>query len=159
MGGEDGDVAAAVAQGRDAEVDDVEAEVEVLAEAALVDHGHEVAVGGGEDAGGDGVGLGGADRADLFFLEGAEQFGLEVEGELADLVEEDGAALGGAEQAFLVAVGAGEGAFDVAEEFAFDEGGDEGAAVDGDEGAGRRWGRWCGWSGRRALCRCRFRRG
>ena len=118
------------------QVDDVEAEEEVLAEAASLDHVGEVAVGSGEDAGGDGDGLGGADGAHFFFLQGAEQLGLEVEGKLADLVEEDGAAGGGGEQAGLGAVGTGEGALDVAEELAFDEGGDERAAIDGDEGLG-----------------------
>ena len=37
----------------------------------------------------------GADGADLLFLQGAEEAALEVEGELADFVEEDGAAFGG----------------------------------------------------------------
>ena len=53
--GEEGDVAAALAQGGDAQVDDVEAEVEVLAEAAGLDHVGEVAGGGGEDARGRGA--------------------------------------------------------------------------------------------------------
>jgi hypothetical protein len=127
---EEGDVGLALAERRNAEVDDVEAEEEVFAEAAGLDHLGEIAVGGGEDAGVDGDGVVGADGANFFLLEGAEELGLEVEGEFADLVEEDSAAIGGGEKAGLGAVGSGEGAFDVAEEFAFDEGGDEGAAVD-----------------------------
>ncbi len=50
--GEQGDIAAALAQGGDAEGDDVEAEVEVFAEAAGFDELGEVAGGGGKDAGG-----------------------------------------------------------------------------------------------------------
>ena len=54
----------------------------------------------------------------------------------ADFVEEDGAAVGDFEQAALVLVGAGEGAFEVAEEFALQQGLRKGSAVDGDEGVG-----------------------
>ncbi len=55
-------------------------------------------------------------------------------GHLADLVEEDGALGGVAEEALAVAVGAGEGAAHVAEELALQEVLGDGAAVDADEG-------------------------
>ena len=76
----------------------------------------------------------GADGADFLVLEGAQETALEVEGELADLVEEEGAAVDAGEQADLGAGDAGDGAFGVAEELGFDHGGDERAAVDGEEG-------------------------
>jgi hypothetical protein len=55
--------------------------------------------------------------------------------ELADLVEEDRALVGGLELADLVVDGAGEGALDVAEELRLDQGLGDRAAVDGDQGA------------------------
>ena len=55
-------------------------------------------------------------------------------GRLADLVQEDGAALGLPAEAVVVAVGAGERALDVAEELALEQGLGNGAAVDGHEG-------------------------
>ena len=59
---------------------------------------------------------------------------------LADFVEKDRALVGDFEQAALVLVGAGEGAFDVAEQFAFEQSLGKRATVDGDErlaGSGR----------------------
>ena len=54
--------------------------------------------------------------------------------QLADLVEEERAAMGLAELADVLVGGAGEGALLVAEEDAFDEIVGDGAAIDGDEG-------------------------
>src|SRR5947209_1356465 len=70
-------VSFALAQRWDANVDDVETEEEVFAEAALVNRSLQVAVGGGEHTNVDGNGAGGADRANLFFLKGTEELGLE----------------------------------------------------------------------------------
>ena len=58
--------------------------------------------------------------------------------ELADLVEEEGAFAGGADQAELVAVGAGEGAAAVAEQLALEQVARDGGAVERDEGLCRR---------------------
>ena len=52
------------------------------------------------------------------FLEHPEQLGLGGHGQVPDLVQEDVAAVGGLEAPHPGAVGAGEGAFDVAEELA-----------------------------------------
>ena len=51
-----------------------------------------------------------------------------------NFVEKERAAVGGFEIADLVADGAGEGAAAIAEEFGFDQGVGDGAAIDGDEG-------------------------
>ena len=59
---------------------------------------------------------------------------MEVETELADFVEEEGAVAGGADEAGVIAVSAGEGAAAVAEEIAFEKLAGDGGAVDGDEG-------------------------
>ena len=75
-----------------------------------------------------------ADPADLARLEEPEQLDLHALVELADLVEEERAAVGDLEQPLAVGVGAGEGPFAVAEELALDEVLGQGAAVDRDEG-------------------------
>ena len=156
---EAGDLVAAFAQRRDREADDVEAVEEVFAEAcrrgpassrfALVAATMRTSTVSG-------AGL--AERRDLAGFEEAEQLGLEVEAELADFVEEQGAVAGGADQAGVVAVGAGEGAAAVAEELAFEQVARDGGAVERDEGLLRRGRRSRGWRGRGFPCRCRSRR-
>ena len=76
----------------------------------------------------------GADGIDLAVLQGAEQLHLHVERQLADLVEEERAAVGLDELAGPLLGGAGEGALLVAEQDALDEVLGDGAAIDGDEG-------------------------
>ena len=61
-----------------------------------------------------------ADAPDLALLEHAQQLGLDAERQLADLVEEDGAAVRRLEEALAVAIGAGEGAAHVAEQLGLD---------------------------------------
>ena len=68
------------------------------------------------------------------FLKHPQQLGLQIEGQLGDLVEEQGPAVGGGEETGAFPVGPGEGSPGVTEEFAFDQGRRNGAAVDGDEG-------------------------
>ena len=63
----------------------------------------------------------------------AEQLGLHGLGQLADFVEKQGAAVGHFKQADAMLVGAGEGASAMAEQFALDEVLRQGAAIDGDE--------------------------
>src|SRR6185437_17060324 len=62
-----------------------------------------------------------------------EQLGLLRERQLADLVEEEGAAVGGLEEADLLVARAREGAALVAEQLGFDELLGQRRAVDGDE--------------------------
>src|SRR5690606_27158759 len=97
--------------------------------------GGEVAVGGRDDADVDGEGALRAEPAHLAALEDAEQLGLEVLRQLAELVEEDGAAVGLLEDAGAAGDGAGEGAALVPEQLALDQVGGDGAAVEDDEGA------------------------
>ena len=92
--------------GRHVEGDDVEAEVEVLAEAALADLLLEVLVGGGDDPH---VHLDRARAAhglDVLLLQRAQDLGLGLEAHVADLVEEERAAVGQLE----LALARGEGA-------------------------------------------------
>ena len=128
-----GDFVAPLAERADAEGDDVEAVVEVFAEASVADRVVEVGVGGGDDADVDGQRPRFAERRDLARFEEAEELRLEVESELADFVEEERAVAGAANEAGVVAVGAGEGAAAVAEQLAFEQVARDGGAVEGDE--------------------------
>ena len=115
-------------------MDDVEPVEQVLAELARLDQLGQVAVGGGDDAHVHLDRVGRADPLDLALLQHAQQLHLGGERDVADLVEEDGAAVGGVEEALLVALRAGEGALHVAEELRLEERLGEGAAVQGHEG-------------------------
>ena len=75
------------------------------------------------------------EATDARIFEDAEEFGLGGGGHVADFVEEEGAVLGEFEAAGAAFDGTGEGAFFVAEEFAFDERFRHGGAIEGDEGA------------------------
>ncbi len=74
-----------------------------------------------------------ADAQHLAVLEHAQQLGLEVARDLADLVEEERAAVGALEAAGARRDGAGEGAVLVAEQLALEHALGERLAVDGDE--------------------------
>ena len=119
------------------DVDDVEAVVEVLAEAALGYLLLEVAIGGGHDAD---VGLDGllaAHALELAVLEDAEDLDLHVLVDFAYLVQEEGALVRELEAATRASLGPGEGSLLVAEELALEEALREGRAVDLDEGPSR----------------------
>ncbi len=90
-------------QGRDAHLDHVEAEQEVLAEAAGGDVGLEVPVGGRDDAHVRVARAALADALEALVLQEAQELGLQGRRDLADLVEEQRAALGGLDPAGLVA--------------------------------------------------------
>ena len=88
------DVVFAVAQGRNHDRKDIEAIIQILAEAAGLHHLDHVAIGGGNEPDIDFYGLSGTDRIDLAFLDGAQQFHLHVERQFGDFIEEQGAAIG-----------------------------------------------------------------
>jgi hypothetical protein len=118
--GEQRDVLEAVAQRRDADRDDVDAIEQILAEAAGLDLVAEVAVGRADEAKVD-LGHAPADRLDLPLLQRAQQLDLDVQRDLADLVEEQGAGVGLDEATLARARGAGEGALLVAEQLALED--------------------------------------
>ncbi len=123
-------------KGGDMDGNDVEAEEEVLAEFLALDAFFEMAVGGGDDAD---IHLDGAVAADAFefaLLQHAQQLGLDLRGNFADFVEQDGAVVGEFKAAFAFGDRAGERAFFVAEEFAFDEVFGNGGAIELDERGG-----------------------
>ena len=127
------DVAGALRKGRDSQVDHVEAEVKVVAEAPGGHFFLHVAVGGGDDADVHLDRLGAADAVDFAFLDGAQYLGLKRRRHLAYFVEQQGAAVGLLELAQAPGHGAREGPLLVAEEFGFEEGFRDGGAIHGDE--------------------------
>src|SRR5262249_34924190 len=88
------DVLRAIAQRRQPERDDVQAEEEVLAKPSRTHLGLEVAVRRRDDADVDGLRAIAAEALEPVLLEEAEQLALELGRELADLVEEHRAAGG-----------------------------------------------------------------
>src|SRR5262249_10913637 len=130
VAGEDGDIFDALAQRRHVHLHGAQAEVEVLAEAAFGYGVGQVAIGGGDDAQVQFEHLVGPDPLHLVFLENAQQFHLDGEGQVGDLVEEDRAAVGNLELSGARFDGAGKRAAFVSEQLAFGEVGRDGRAVD-----------------------------
>src|SRR5713101_6884303 len=129
-----GNIFAAVAQRRQLQMNDVEAVIEILAEAALADEGQEIDVRGGDDAHVDFDLFGAAEAHELALLNDAEELGLRFGAYGGDFVEEDGALVGNFEEPFLRSDRAGESAFDVAEKLGLEEVDGNGAGVNGNEG-------------------------
>jgi hypothetical protein len=116
------DVLAPVAQRRDVDPHHVQAEVEVLAEAALADALLEVLVRRRDDPDVHRHGLRPAHALELPLLEEAQQLHLRGERDLAHLVQEDRSAAGHLELARLLPDRARERALLVAEELALEQG-------------------------------------
>src|SRR5262249_16189989 len=115
------DVLGPLAQRRNRDRDDVEPIEEVLAELALFHHRLERAVRGGDDPDVDLDVPRAADTLEHAFLQAAEQLRLTVRRHLADLIEEQRAAIGELHQPLLPPARVGEGAFLVAEQLALEE--------------------------------------
>src|SRR5262245_36880478 len=123
-------VAIELAQRRHLQRQHREAMIEVGAEAAVPDCLAQVAVGGGDDARAREPALGLAQALELPILDHAQELRLHLEGQLADLVEEQASVLGILEIAGLRRGGPGEGAPGIAEERRLDERGRERGAVE-----------------------------
>ncbi|MNH10705.1 hypothetical protein D3C79_701920 [compost metagenome] len=117
--GQDQHVIAAFAQRRNRHRIDRQTMVQIGAEQAFANAVRQVAVGGGNDAHIHMQRLVRPQALDLAVLQGAQQFGLHAQGQLADFVEKQRAAIGRIETPGAVTVGTGEGTFDVAEQLAF----------------------------------------
>jgi len=126
-------VTLARAQRRDVDDDLGKPVVEVLAEQAGLDLRLEVAVGRAHDAHLDRNLFAPADALDHALLQEAQQLCLQRHGQVADLVQKQGAAMGGLDLARCLLDRAGEGAFFVAEQFTLEQGVRDGGAVDRDE--------------------------
>ena len=122
-----------LAQRRQLNVEDVQAIEKIIAQMALGDRIFRNLVGRGQHAHVDrGFALA-AQAAQLAVFQHAQQFGLRADRHLADFVEQQRAALGQFEAAGAALQRAGERAFFVAEDFAFDQRLRNRGAVDGDE--------------------------
>ena len=115
------------------QADHVETIVQVFTKPAGTDQGLEVLMGGGQDPHVDRDRLRAADALEGHFLEHAQQLGLNLEVDVADLVQEERAAVGLLEPPDAVAVGPGERTLDVAEQLAFEQALRQGGAVELDE--------------------------
>jgi len=121
---------------REAQFHDGDPVIEVQSEPLPGHFAHQVAVGGGDQPE--------ADLSDpvfshppvFLFLEDAEQLGLDCRRQVADLVEEQRAAIGLLQQSPPIGPGAGESAAHVAEQLALQEVAGDSGAVQGHEGAG-----------------------
>ena len=130
LGGEQRDVVAALAQRRQHDRDDVHPVVEIGAESTLAHLRSEVAVRGGDQAHVDFHRPRRPERHDLALLHRAQELDLQGTRDVGDLVEKEGTAVGGVEDAVIVGNRAGEGAAAMAEELAVEQRLGDGAAVD-----------------------------
>jgi hypothetical protein len=135
--GQVGHVLDSLGQGGDEDGHNVEAVVKVLAEVAGLDLVFKVAVGGSNDAHVYLLGAGPTDPLELPLLEHAQEPGLEGQADLADLVEEEGTAVGLLETPLALGYGAGEGALLVTEKLRLQQVVWKGGAVQPDEGTAR----------------------
>src|SRR5439155_109224 len=119
--GERHDIFASRPQRQELDRDHVQAEVEVLAEAAGRDLVAQDAVGRRDDAHVDRARRAAADAQDLALLQHAQELHLDVGRDLGDLVEEERAAVGALEAAGARRDGARERALLVAEELALED--------------------------------------
>src|ERR1700757_694575 len=115
------DLIAALAQGWNHNVYDIQPVVQILAKRAFFDALAQVAMRGRHDANIDLDDAAASKRLHFTILQHLEKLCLEADIHVADLVEQDGSALGKLELAGLVDGGSGEGALLVSEELALDQ--------------------------------------
>ena len=129
------DILPPVGEGRQMEVDHVQAVEQVLAKQARSHLAFEVPVGGRYDAHVHRFTDCAADGAHSAFLQGAQQLHLHRQRHVADFIQKEGATLGGPEQPRVFTDCPGESTLDVAEQFRFQQLFGQGAAVNGNKGA------------------------
>ena len=127
------DVLAPLVERGQRDLDHLEAEVEVLAEAPLIHHGLQIDVGGPNHAHVHPVVSLLADATHAPVVEHLQELGLHLRRHVPDLVEEQRAAVGDLEEAGLVRHRAGEGALRVPEELGLEYVARQRAAVEVDE--------------------------
>ena len=93
-----------------------------------------ILVGGGDDPRFEPDPLVAAQGADFMLLERAQQPRLQLDGQFADFIQEDGSRTGRRQQSLPRLGGPGESAFDVPEQLAFNQGGRQRPAIHRDEG-------------------------
>src|SRR5262245_7987445 len=110
-------------------VEDVNAIEQVLAKAALFDSAPEVGVGRRDHAHVQPHRFHATDAVDLPLLQNPQQLGLELERQVSDFVQKDGAAVGLLEAADARLPCVGERALDVSEQLVFEQRGGDAAAT------------------------------
>ena len=156
--GQQRNVLAPLAQRRHVERNHVQPVEQILAKIAALDLLLQILVGGRDHAHVHLHELGRAHRLEALLVERAQHLGLRPQAHVADLVQEQRAAVGLLELADLVLVRAGEAALAVAEQLALDQLLGNGRAVDLDERLAPRAGSWRGGRAPPVPCRCRSRR-
>ena len=110
----------ALAQRWKLQVHRVDAIVQVLAESAVLYHLWNVAVGSTDKTDINRYLFGIADTHDSTILQHAQEFGLQVQWDIANLIEEECAAVGLLELTHMVGMCIGESTFDMSEQFALE---------------------------------------
>ena len=126
-----GNIGSPLAQRRQMQGHNVQAEVKVFAERTLFVGGLQVAVGGGDHPDIDFVLMVAAHRPHLFFLQHAQQLGLHLQRQLPNFIQKDRASAGRLKEALFGPDGAGKSALLVAEQFALDQGRHQRPAIHG----------------------------
>src|SRR5437763_11904060 len=111
----------------------VQSDIEVFAKITFAVGGFEIAVGRGDHSHIHFKLLIAADRTYLFFLQEAEELGLQVERQLPDLIEKHSTAVGGLKKANLGTHGAGKSALFVSEQLALNQRWNQRAAINCDK--------------------------
>ena len=139
MGSQQWNVLASFPQRRDSQAENVEPEVKIAAKTALRHCLLQVAIGSGQNAYIDGNSLGAAHRADLAFLNGAQQLRLQIDRQLANLIQKHCSAFCNRQQAITRLHRPGKRAFHVPKQLAFNKRRNQRATVHRDEGLGVKW--------------------
>ncbi len=129
------DVFLPLSQRRNVERHDAKSEEEILAELPLLHLELQVLLGRRDDANIDADGAAATHPTDLTLLQNAQQLGLQIEGELAELVQKDRPAVSQLEGPLSGGGRSGVGALLMPKELGLDQGPRHGAAVHHDEGA------------------------
>ena len=133
MSDQERDILTTLSQGRNAQAKHVQAKIQIAPEAALHHTLFKVAVGSCEDADIDGYPFGAAYRPYLLFLQGTQHLGLQIDGQFSDFIEKNCSAFGHGHQSIFGLICAGECAFYVSKQFAFNQSRHQRSAIDRDE--------------------------
>src|SRR5262245_53925970 len=112
---------------------DIEAEEKIVAKAAIGHAPLQVLMCGGENTNAQPTSLIAAHRQNFVMIQDTQQFRLNRQGDIRQLIEKHRSAIGEGEQSRSVFRGAGECAFDMAEQLAFHQTGTQGGNVNRQE--------------------------
>src|SRR5208337_1616853 len=128
------DVLSPFAQCGNPDWEDIQPVKEIGTEFLFLNQSAEISIGGSDQARVRREGARTSQAFELALLQDAQQLGLQLEGNLANLIQEDGSAIGQLEATDPLRNGAGEGASLMSEQFAFQQSRRDGSAVQFHEG-------------------------